>query len=339
MSGAMAGQGAVILGCAGPVLRAEEAALFAAAQPFGFILFARNLTDPAQAAALTDSLRQAVGWDAPVFIDQEGGRVERMGPPHWHGFVPPLEDVAGCAPEVAARRIALRMKLIAHDLRAVGIDGNCAPLADIAFPQTHPVLRNRCYGTDVETVTAAARACAQALLDSGVLPVLKHIPGHGRALVDSHLQTPTLAAPLAELRDVDFAPFKALADLPLGMTGHLVIPEVDAARPVTVSPAGIALIREEIGFDGLLMTDDLSMEALGGTPADRAARARAAGCDVVLHCNGDFAEMEAVIAVAGTFDARSAARAEAALAARRAPAPVDIDALRAEFERERAASA
>lgn len=329
--------GATILGCAGTRLSAEEARFFADAQPFGFILFARNLENPQQVAALVAELRTAVGWHAPVFIDQEGGRVQRMGPPHWHGFPPPLEDTAGRSPQQAARMIRLRMRLIASDLTSSGIDGNCAPLADIAFPETHPILRNRCYGHDMETVTLAARACADALLAGGVLPVVKHIPGHGRATVDSHLATPTLTAPLTELRATDFAPFRALADLPLGMTGHLVIPEVDPDRPVTISPKGIDLIRQEIGFDGLLMTDDLSMEALGGTPAIRAANARAAGCDVILHCNGDLAEMQAVVAAAGTFDAVSQTRADRALAMRTPPQPVDIAALRAELEALRSA--
>jgi beta-N-acetylhexosaminidase len=254
-----------------------------------------------------------------------------MGPPHWHGFAPPLEDVTGRDSETAARLIALRMRLIAHDLRGAGIDGNCAPLADIAFPETHPILRNRCYGESVQSVICAARACADALLAGGVLPVLKHIPGHGRAVVDSHLETPTLRGPLADLRAVDFAPFRALADLPLGMTGHLVIPQIDPDLPVTVSPAGIALIRKEIGFSGLLMTDDLSMEALGGTQADRALRARAAGCDVILHCNGNLAEMDAVVAAAGRLEGISVTRAQAALAARQAPDTVDIAALEAEL--------
>ena len=322
----------LILGCKGLHLGAAEATFFQQVQPFGFILFARNVETPAQLSALCADLRAAVGRNVPIFTDQEGGRVQRLRAPHWREWAPPLDSLTDLPLEAACRAMWLRMRIIAAELTAVGIDGNCAPLADIAEAQTHAVLRNRCYGTSPERVSAIARACADGLLHGGVLPVLKHIPGHGQAVVDSHLETPTLRAPLDRLRQTDFLPFQALPDLPLGMTGHLVLPEVDPQLPVTVSPHCIALIREEIGFNGLLITDDLSMEALGGTPAERATRARAAGCDVVLHCNGNLEEMRAVAAAAGEFSPQEAARATEALQARQPAHPVDIHALAAEFE-------
>lgn len=326
--------GATILGCAGPELGAEERAWFRAADPWGFILFSRNVETPAQLRRLTASLREAVGREAPVFIDQEGGRVARLGPPHWRAWAPPLEQMAR-AGDGGARSMWLRYRIIAAELRAAGIDGNCAPLGDIAGAATHPFLRNRCYGSDPGTVAEAARAVAGALLEGGVLPVVKHMPGHGRASADSHAEPPRVDAPRAELLARDCAPFRALADLPLGMTAHVVYPALDLGLPATLSRACIRAIREEIGFSGLLMTDDISMGALTGPPGARAAAAVAAGCDVVLHCNGARDEMEEVVAAAGRLAPASARRAEAALARRRAPDPaatIDIPALEAELE-------
>ncbi|SLN12692.1 Beta-hexosaminidase [Pseudoruegeria aquimaris] len=325
----MSGQGAVIFGCEGLAVTAAEKAFFAEAQPWGFILFARNVESPAQLARLTADLREAVGRDVPVFIDQEGGRVQRMRAPHWSEWLPPLDEVAR-AGAAADRALFLRYRLIAAELRAVGIDGNCSPCADVATPETHPVLRNRCLSSDAAEVAQLARVVAEAHLAGGVLPVLKHIPGHGRATLDSHKELPRVSAPRAALEAVDFAPFKALADLPLGMSAHIVFEAIAPDGPATTSPAMVRLIRDEIGFGGLLMTDDLSMEALSGTVAERARAALAAGCDMILHCNGKLPEMEAVAAEAGRLEGAALARAEAALAARRAPEPVDLDALRAE---------
>ena len=322
----------LIFGCAGPVLGAAERAFFGDVQPFGFILFQRNIENPGQLGALTAALREAVGWEAPVFIDQEGGRVDRMGPPHWRTWLPPLDQTARTGPRDAARAMALRYRMIAHDLRAVGIDGNCAPLGDIAGPDTHPVLRNRCYGEDVETVVSAARGVAEGLLAGGVLPVLKHIPGHGRATMDSHVEPPRVTASAEELRATDFAAFRALNDLPLGMSAHIVF-EALSGRPATVDPAMIALIREEIGFGGFLMTDDISMEALAGTVVERGAAALAAGCDAVLHCNGKLPEMQALAEIAGNMGESGLARADAALEARHAPDTVDTGELEAEYAR------
>ena len=327
----MSAAGATIFGCLGPALADAERDFFRQADPWGFILFARNVERPAQLRRLTGELRAAVGRDAPVFIDQEGGRVARLRPPSWRDWPPPL-DQASRAGAAAARSLWLRYRIIAAELGDCGIDGNCAPMADIAEAGTHPFLRNRCYGETPEAVTAAARAVAEAHLAGGVLPVLKHIPGHGRARADSHAELPHLDAPLAELRAWDFAPFRALADLPLGMTAHIVYDALDPALPVTLSPAGIAAIRGEIGFDGLLMTDDISMGALSGSPAALSRAAIAAGCDLVLHCNGDPGEMAEVAGAAGRLSPGAAARAEAALARRRPPDTIDIAALEAELE-------
>lgn len=324
-------EGATILGCLGTELSASEAAFFRAADPFGFILFSRNIDSPAQVARLTASLREAVGRDAPVLIDQEGGRVQRLRSPHWHEWLPPLEQMAATRPGAAARAVWLRYRLIADELRAIGIDANCAPTADIACAETHPFLHNRCFGTDAATVTLAARACAEGLLAGGVLPVIKHLPGHGRATADSHLSLPRVDAHRAELLAHDFAPFAALADIPMAMTAHIVFSALDPDRPATTSPLMIEVIRQEIGFGGLLMSDDIAMQALSGDLGARSAASLAAGCDLVLHCNGEMAEMEAVVAASGTFTPAAEARAQAALAQRRAPQPIDSATLHAEL--------
>ena len=311
------GRGAVIFGCAGPDLLAAERAFFREADPFGFILFARNIATPEQVARLTASLRAAVGRDAPILVDQEGGRVQRMRAPHWREWEPPLDTVlAAGSVEAAARAMRHRMAVIGAELRAVGIDADCAPVGDVARPETHPFLRNRCYGTNPETVARIGRAVADGLLAAGVLPVIKHLPGHGLSHLDTHLDLPTVDASLEELRAVDFAPFRALNDLPMAMTAHLVFAALDPGRPATQSPVLIDLIRKEIGFQGLLMTDDLNMQALDGTLAQRTARSIAAGCDIALHCKGDLAEMQEVAAAAGEMTPEAAFRARAVIAAR-----------------------
>jgi len=322
--------GAFFAGCSGPVLLPEERSFFATAQPLGFILFSRNIVTPDQVRRLTADLRAAVGRDAPVMIDQEGGRVARLRPPHWRGWRPPLEEVvrAGAqAPEV----MHLRYAVIAAELRALGIDTNCAPCADVAREKTHPVLLNRCYGPEPGPVALNARAVSDGLLSGGVLPVLKHIPGHGAATADSHLELPRVDLPREALEAVDFAPFRALADLPMAMTAHVVYQAIDPAACATNSPEMIRIIREELGFAGLLMSDDISMQALTGGMRARSEAALAAGCDVILHCNGDMAEMEEVAAACGPLTLQAVARAEAALALRTA-APGDLAALSAEWE-------
>lgn len=317
---------AAIFGCSGPVLTRDEAAFFRDADPFGFILFARNVEDPDQTRRLTAALRDAVGRDAPILVDQEGGRVQRLRAPHWREWLPPLDQVAQTGPD-ALRAMALRSRLIAAELQAVGIDANCAPCADLATDSTHPFLRNRCFGTDPAQVAALSRAVADAFLSGGVLPVVKHMPGHGRSTADTHHDLPTVTADAATLDATDFAPFRALADLPMAMTAHVVFAAFDPECPATQSPAMVDVIRHRIGFSGLLMTDDLNMLALAGTLTDRVSRAIAAGCDIALHCKGDLAEMQTVAQVAGAMSPATRARAAAALAQRRPPDPVDIAAL------------
>ncbi|QQA44563.1 glycoside hydrolase family 3 N-terminal domain-containing protein [Pelagovum pacificum] len=320
---------AVIFGCEGAALTPDEAAFFRQADPFGFILFARNVEAPDQLRALTASLRETVGWNAPILIDQEGGRVQRMGPPNWRQYLPALDQMRQARDPMRAQYI--RNRLIAAELHDVGIDVDCAPLADLVEPQTHPVLLNRLYGEDVDTVVEAARVCAEALLDGGVLPVLKHIPGYGRASVDSHAELPRLSEPVEELVIRDFAPFRALKDMGMGMTAHIVVNDIDPDQPATTSERMIRLIREEIGFSGLLMTDDIGMEALSGTMAQRAAGCLDAGCDLVLHCNGTLAEREQVASACTLMTGAANARADAALSQRKAPLPIDTKAMVAEL--------
>lgn len=325
------GQAAVIFGCAGPKLLAEEKAFYRDADPFGFILFARNVEEPEQVRRLTGDLREAVGWEAPILVDQEGGRVQRLRAPHWREWSPPLDTVDGAASlEAAERTMRLRAQVIAAELAAVGIDADCIPTLDVVRPETHPFLMNRCYGRSPEVVARIGRAVAEGLIAGGVLPVMKHMPGHGLSHVDTHHDLPTVDASHEELTAVDFAPFRALRDLPMAMTAHLVFAALDAGRPATQSATMIRVIREEIGFKGLLMSDDLNMQALSGTLAERTARTIAAGVDIALHCKGDMAEMVAVAGAAGVMGPDALTRAEAAVAARR-PALVDLKAALAEL--------
>ena len=325
--------GACILGCSGPVLTATEKAFFADARPWGFILFARNVETPEQVVALTASLREAAGReDAPVLVDQEGGRVRRLRPPHWPSY--PAARAYGELPVADRREIArLGGRLMAHDLAAVGIDTDCLPVLDVPAPDGHEVIGDRAYADTPDEVAALGRAAAEGLMAGGVLPVVKHMPGHGRARADSHHALPVVDASLDELEARDFAPFRALADLPMAMSAHVVYAAIDAERPATTSPVVIGdVIRGRIGFDGLLMTDDLSMQALAGGFRERAETARAAGCDLVLHCNGDMAEMRAAAEGAGRLDGEAARRAAAALARRSTPEPFEVAEGRARFE-------
>lgn len=321
-AGAVSRSGATILGVSGPELTADEQAFLREADPFGFILFSRNVDSPAQLVRLTAALRETVGRDALVMVDQEGGRVQRLRAPHWTDWPAPLAG-APAGPEA----MALRYRLLGRELRAVGIDADAAPGLDIARPDTHPFLYDRCLGHDAGTVATLGRAAAEGLLAAGVLPCVKHMPGHGRARVDSHLDLPVVDAPLEELAATDFAPFAALADLPLGMTAHIRFTALDDA-PATASGVVIGLIRERIGFDGLLMTDDIGMNALSGTIGQRAAAAIAAGCDLVLHCSGDLAGMADAAAHAGRLSDAAARRAAAALARRGGPDGADERVLR-----------
>jgi beta-N-acetylhexosaminidase len=322
---------ATIFGPEGLEITDWERGFFREVQPLGFILFARNIDNPDQLRRLTHSLREAVQRDAMILIDQEGGRVQRMRSPHWREYLPALDQMARAEDPLRAHWV--RNRLIAAELHDVGIDANCAPLADIAEEATHPVLKNRLYGYDVQTVVDACRVCADAHLAGGVLPVLKHIPGYGRAAVDSHKDLPRVDAPRTELDAWDFAPFAALSDLPMGMTAHIVFSDIDPANPATTSARMMEVIRKDIGFDGLLMTDDLSMEALSGTVAQRAAASIAAGCDIILHCNGKADEMAAVAQASGVMTDAAITRANRALTLRKTPANIDIRALEAELGR------
>ncbi|PIE14392.1 MAG: beta-N-acetylhexosaminidase [Rhodobacterales bacterium] len=326
----MSRYGATILDAEGLRLSPEEHAFFREANPFGFILFARNIDTPDQVYALCSDMREAVGRDAPITIDQEGGRVQRLRAPHWREWLPPLDHVeaAGAAAE---RAMYIRYRIIAHELREIGIDSNCAPLVDVATPETHPFLHNRCYGDYATDVSRIGRAVAQAHLDGGVLSVVKHIPGHGRAVADSHHDLPHVDVPQNALQAIDFEPFHALNDMPLGMTAHLVYDQIDT-RPATLSPVMMQLIRDKIGFGGLIMTDDISMKALSGDLGDLSRDALAAGCDVVLHCNGTLQEKQQVAAASGLMSGAAQNRAEAALNMRHVPDEVDIAALEAELE-------
>lgn len=321
---------ASIFGPEGCVVTDWEKSFFRDVIPWGFILFARNIDTPDQLRRLTGDLRDAVGWNAPILIDQEGGRVQRMRAPYWREYLPALDQMRQAADPIRAQWV--RNRLIASELHDVGIDANCAPLADLVEEDTHPVLLNRLYGEDIDTVVTAARACSDALLAGGVLPVLKHIPGYGRASVDSHLDLPTVAVARNDLESRDFAPFRALNDISMGMTAHIVFSDIDPSAPATTSPDMMRVVRDEIGFDGLIMTDDLSMEALSGSIGDRAEAAIAAGCDIALHCNGKPDEMQAVAEAAGDMTPEAQVRADRALAQRKRPDDVDISALAEELE-------
>lgn len=319
---------ATIFGPEGHVVTDWERDFFSEVSPLGFIVFARNVDTPDQLRRLTSELRDCVGRDAPILIDQEGGRVQRMRSPHWREWLPPLEQAEQSRD--AARSFWLRSRIIAAELRHVGIDANCAPTCDIASNETHPFLRNRCLGRDPETVTVNARAVADGLLAGGVLPVMKHMPGHGRGVVDSHLRLPTTDVAADVARDWDFAPFRALNDLPMGMTAHIIF-SAFGPKPATQHPDLINLIRKEIGFEGLLMSDDISMEALDGTLASRTEVSIKAGCDVVLHCNGKSVEMVEVAKAAGEMSLAAQSRADRAMAQRKVPDIVDISALTEEL--------
>jgi beta-N-acetylhexosaminidase len=290
---------AFISGVAGLNLSADERAFLRAAEPWGFILFKRNISSPEQVADLVQSFRDLLGWHAPVLIDQEGGRVQRLGPPEWPEYPSGAKysELYDRDPAVGLSAARLGARLIASDLYALGIDVDCLPLADVPVPGSDAVIGDRAYGTDPAKVTAIARAVSEGLLKGGVLPVLKHLPGHGRATADSHLKLPVVDTDRATLERTDFAAFRPLAKLPLGMTAHVVFSAIDPVAPATTSVTMLGqVIRGSIGFEGLLMSDDISMGALSGSLAERSRAAVHAGCDVVLHCNGKLAEMEEVAA-------------------------------------------
>lgn len=289
---------AAIFGCSGLELTAAEKAFFTAANPLGFILFQRNCDTPKQVQALVGALRATVGRaDAPVLIDQEGGRVARLKPPHWPAFpaAKAYADLYAQNPDAGAEAAWHGGRLIAHELAALGIDVDCAPVLDVPQPGADPIIGDRAFGPGVATITRLAKAFMDGLMAGGVAAVIKHVPGHGRALVDSHLALPRVEASRAELVETDFAPFKTLHTAPWAMTAHVVYTDLDPGNPATTSPSVIEdVIRRHIGFRGVLLSDDLSMKALSGGFADRARAALEAGCDVALHCNGNMEEMTQV---------------------------------------------
>lgn len=318
--------GAFICGSSGTELTPDEVAFLRESDPWGFILFRRNIDTPEQTRALTEHFRSIVGRNAPVLVDQEGGRVQRLGPPHWPRYPPgrrfgeiyASDPLAGLA---AARSTA---RLIADDLYRLGISVDCLPLCDVPQPGSHDIIGDRAYAEAPEPVALLARAAMAGLMEGGVLPVVKHVPGHGRAHADSHLSLPVVDTPREDLARIDFMPFAALADAPMAMTAHVVYSDLDPGFPATLSASIIgSVIRGDIGFTGLLMSDDLSMNALAGSLGERASRAIAAGCDVALHCNGNLEEMQAVASNAGTLTGPALARADAALAAARPPLDLD----------------
>lgn len=325
---------AAIYGCAGLKLSKDEKRFFREAEPWGFIVFGRNIETPTQLRALTDDFREIVGADVPVLIDQEGGRVARLRPPHWRAYPPTRRygDLYALSREQGLEAARLASRLIAAELLSVGVNVDCLPVLDVPVPGAHDVIGNRAYAETPEPVLALGRAAAEGLLESGVLPVIKHVPGHGRAGVDSHLSLPVVETDAKTLSTTDFAPFKALADMPLAMTAHVVYTALDASAPATTSRKVISdIIRGAIGFDGLLISDDLSMQALKGTIAERTRASLRAGCDIALHCNGKMPEMEAVASEAPILAADALRRSQAALARLVTPEEFDEQAALARF--------
>ena len=320
---------AAVFGCAGDVLTEIEEAFFRDVKPIGLILFARNCQTPEQVRILIQSWRDVVGSDdVLVSIDQEGGRVCRLGPPHWRS--PPAAAEFGrlfdVDEDLGVEAARLNGQVVAAELRELGINVDCVPVLDVPVAGAHDIIGDRAYAFDPDIIAVLGRATCDGLQAGGVLPVIKHIPGHGRATVDSHEALPVVSASREDLDRLDFAPFRTLAALPLAMTAHVVFTALDERRPATTSPAVIELIRNDIGFDGLLMTDDLSMKALPGSMEDRTRDSRAAGCDVVLHCNGEAGEMTAIAGCVGSLNAEGQSRLDRALGRLRPPEPIDIPA-------------
>lgn len=327
------GCAAVAFGCAGTALSEAERSFLREARPYAFILFARNVETPGQVKALVSDLREAAGWDAPVMIDQEGGRVARLGPPHWrkHPSIgalcaradAPMDGTIPWPDSTLWEALALRGRLIADELHDLGIDLVCAPVLDLRLPGADLIIGDRAFGADPAKIAARGQALCAGLEAGGVTPIIKHIPGHGRAQVDSHEALPVVDASRSEL-EADFAPFAALRDKPAAMTAHILYTALDADRPATMSPVVIdEVIRGEIGFEGVLMSDDISMGALEGGVGARAASAVAAGCDIALHCNGRLDEMQEIMAEVPTMSAASLTRSDAMQARRLPPEPFD----------------
>jgi beta-N-acetylhexosaminidase len=325
---------AFITGVAGSTLTDDERGFLREAQPWGLIVFKRNVAGVEPLRRLIDDFRAAVGREAPVLVDQEGGRVQRLGPPDWPSYPPGAAYSAlfdrNRDKGLAAARLGAR--LIASDLASVGIDVDCLPLADVPVSGADPVVGDRAYGTEPDKVAAIAGAIAEGLAEGGVLPVLKHIPGHGRAAADSHHRLPVVGTDRETLDRTDFAAFRPLKALPMAMTAHVVFGALDPLVPATISARIVRdVIRDSIGFAGLLMSDDISMQALSGSVGERSKAAIAAGCDMVLHCNGKMPEMREVAAAVPVLAGEALRRAIAALGAKRPARSIDIAASRAEF--------
>ena len=326
---------AFITGLVGTALSDDERAFLRETDPWGLILFKRNISTPAQVAELVSECRSELGRDAPVLVDQEGGRVQRLGQPHWPLYPPgaaygKLYDRDPAAGLAAAR---LGARLIAHDLAALGIDVDCLPLADVPVEGHDQVIGDRAYGARPDKVAAIAGAVARGLMNGGVLPVVKHIPGHGRATADSHQSLPVVEADRDTLQATDFAAFRPLGNMPLGMTAHVVFSAIDPTHPATTSATMVRdVIRGFCGFRGLLMSDDISMGALSGSISERSQAALAAGCEIILHCNGEIAEMRDVAGAVPALSGAALARSELALSQRGRPSEFDAEAGRRTFE-------
>ncbi|MHB8884361.1 MAG: beta-N-acetylhexosaminidase [Methylovirgula sp.] len=322
---------AFVCGCQGLTLADEERAFLRESAPFGVILFKRNVETPAQLQALIDAIRDSLGRDeTAILVDQEGGRVQRLGPPHWRAYPAAARFQALDLPlDVKERLVRASARLMAQDLHRVGINVNCVPVLDVPVAGSHDVIGDRAYGRDPQSVARLGRAAALGQLDEGVLPIFKHIPGHGRAMVDSHHALPVVTAALPDLVASDFAPFAANADLPAAMSAHVIYTALDPDAPATLSEQVVeTIIRKRIGFSGLLFSDDLSMQALSGSLGARAAAAFSAGIDIALHCNGKLEEARAVAEAAPVLAGESLARAERAFACRAAAsqaAPMGFD--------------
>lgn len=329
---------AFISGCSGTDLTAAEISFFKREEPWGLILFRRNCETPDQVKGLVNAFRAAVGRnEAPVLIDQEGGRVQRLRPPHWPKYPPAARygDLYNLDPVLGKAMARLGARLIAHDLRALGISVNCTPLLDVRRVETVDAIGDRAFSEDPFIVAELGREVVCGMLSGGILPVIKHLPGHGRARVDSHLDLPRVEARCDELESADFIPFQQLSDCCLGMTAHILFTDIDDMLPSTQSREVVqSIIRGRIGFDGVLMSDDISMKALDGDMRERCHAVFAAGCDLVLHCNGDLREMEAVAEAAPALTGVSALRCQTATEAIQEPdLSFDVRLARAELQR------
>lgn len=319
---------AAIVGCAGSVLSDAEIGFIREVRPVGLILFKRNCKSPLQVRELVDSWKAAVDSEFTlVLVDQEGGRVSRLGPPKW----PKIPSAASFGSlwdknqDLGREAARINGSLIGNQLSGLGINVNCAPVLDLRVPGAHHIIGDRAFSSDPRAVIDLGVAMSKGLLSGGVLPMVKHIPGHGRAQADSHESLPVVSSTRAELEELDFTPFRALVDIaPLAMTAHVVYSELDPVNPATTSPSVVRLIREKIGFLGLLVTDDLSMKALAGPIGCSASKSRDAGCDIVLHCNGNIDEMFLIAKNTGFLDKKAKVKLETCLAKVRLRQMLDV---------------